>query len=116
MSVKDIETVFLSLNTMFEDLKGKIDGLSNKYEDLEKQLKKKRRSQVLNATHVVQSLKVSKIYKNTRQKKLLAKQNLNVMSVKRLSKLRSNYQFIPKSMKNSLVRSAIVNLILKAYL
>ena len=44
MSVKDIETVFLSLNTMFEDLKGKIDGLTNKYEDLEKQLKKQKKS------------------------------------------------------------------------
>jgi hypothetical protein len=44
MSVKDIEFLFLDLNTQFVDLKTKIDNLTNKYEDLEKQLKRRKKS------------------------------------------------------------------------
>ena len=41
MSVKDFEPLFSVLNTAFLGLKSKIDTRINKYEDLEKQLKKK---------------------------------------------------------------------------
>ena len=44
MSVIDIETVFLNLNTQFEDLKSKIDSLSHQYENLEKELKKQKKA------------------------------------------------------------------------
>ena len=44
MSLKDIETVFLNLNTQFVDLKTKIDSLSHQYEDLEKEWKKQKKS------------------------------------------------------------------------
>ena len=42
MSVKDIETVFLHLNTQFGDLKEKIDSLSHQNEYIEKELKKQK--------------------------------------------------------------------------
>ena len=43
MSVKDFEPVFSTLNTEFVDLKSKVETLINKYEDLEKQLKKQKK-------------------------------------------------------------------------
>ena len=43
MSVKDFEPLFSTLNTAFLGLTSKIDTLINKYEDLEKQLKKKKK-------------------------------------------------------------------------
>ena len=43
MSMKDFEPVFSTLNTEFIDLKSKVDTLINKYEVLEKQLKKQKK-------------------------------------------------------------------------
>ena len=46
MSVKDIESVFLSLNIEFVDLKSKMDIIINKYEDLEFELQNKKKCQL----------------------------------------------------------------------
>ena len=45
MSVKDIESVFLSLNIEFVDLKSKMDIIINKYEDLEFELQNQKKCQ-----------------------------------------------------------------------
>ena len=42
MSTKDIETVFMTLNLEFTDLKEKINSLTKKYDDLEKEVKQQR--------------------------------------------------------------------------
>ena len=42
MSVKDLENIFLSLNTEFVDLKSKIDVIIKKYEDLEYELNQRK--------------------------------------------------------------------------
>ena len=42
MSDRDIETVFMTLNLEFTDLKEKINSLTKKYDDLEKEVKQQR--------------------------------------------------------------------------
>ena len=43
MSIKNFEGMFNNLNNEFVDLKSKIDGLINKYADMEKQLEKQKK-------------------------------------------------------------------------
>ena len=62
------------------------------------------------------TLEVSRTYRNTKLKALLVKEISNVMSVRKLSRVRNNYLSIPKDMKNSLVKNVTVNLTMKAYL
>ena len=46
MSVKDIESVFLSLNIEFVDLKSKMDIIIYKYEDLEFELQNQQKMSI----------------------------------------------------------------------
>ena len=44
MSIKDLEPLFNNPNTVFADLQSKIDLIIKSYEDLEKQLKRQKKS------------------------------------------------------------------------